>query len=78
MVKFFGKHKLFINDFSYEPGEPIIFTKDGIEVGTLVDAEEWKRTQSEIRLLKELLGEENNSNGIPLDEFRKRHTHKKW
>jgi PHD/YefM family antitoxin component YafN of YafNO toxin-antitoxin module len=57
-----------------KPGVHINFTKNGVPAGTLVDTEEWERTQAEIRLLTELAKSERNFGaGIELSEFRARH-----
>ncbi|WP_278552680.1 type II toxin-antitoxin system prevent-host-death family antitoxin [Companilactobacillus farciminis] len=58
-----------------KPGHPIIFTKNGNEVGTLIDSKEWNKLQSEMRLIKELTREDNSFDGISLKEFRKNQNH---
>ncbi|CAJ1190258.1 hypothetical protein CPEBRM1_ABPJDJAI_01219 [Companilactobacillus paralimentarius] len=54
-------------------GNPIVFTKDGKEVGTLVSSKEWNKIQAEIKLLNELNHEDNSFDGMSLSEFRKLH-----
>ena len=54
-------------------GEPILFTKIGDEVGTLVNSKDWLKLQTKIRLLKSLSHEDNQFSGSLLNEFRKRH-----
>ncbi|KRK76645.1 hypothetical protein FC67_GL000546 [Companilactobacillus alimentarius DSM 20249] len=56
-----------------KPGQPVIFTKNGNEVGTLVNSEDWNKLQTEIRLLKDLSREDSQFSGSTLSEFRKRH-----
>ncbi|KRK83335.1 hypothetical protein FC78_GL002146 [Companilactobacillus bobalius DSM 19674] len=54
-------------------GNPITFTKDGNEVGILVNSKEWNKIQAEIKLLNGLNHEDNSFDGMPLSEFRKLH-----
>lgn len=57
-------------------GNPITFTKDGNEVGTLVSSKEWNKIQAEIKLSNELNHEDKSFDGMSLSEFRKLHDRK--